>query len=134
MRKINAREALTEFAAQKVSSSEHIAFKCPRCHTVQSMASLARACVPLTPPAKLGSYIGFSCEGRFNGAGEWPSDPAAQAARTKRGCNWTLGGLFQIHELIVVTPEGEQPSFEIATPDEAQALERLMAEPVAEPV
>jgi hypothetical protein len=44
-----------------------------------------------------------------------------------RGCDWTLGGLFTIHELIVVDEDGkDNPLFVPATADEAQALERLM--------
>jgi hypothetical protein len=125
--KILAEEMHRRFKAQGVSGRDHIAFKCVMCGTVQSLASLKRAGVP---PDKAENYIGFSCEGRFNGAGEWPSDPKKQKARKKRGCNWTLGGLFQIHELEVTTPDGKlHPSFVVATPEEAKALERAM-EPI----
>lgn len=39
-------------------------------------------------------YIGFSCIGRFN--------------NKRTGCDWTLGGLFRIHELEVITDDGER--------------------------
>lgn len=71
--------------------------------------------------------IGFACEGRLTDAGPYPaaSDKSrkAQARRNKRGCDWTLGGLFKLHELEVETPDGEvHPRFQVASRDEASAL------------
>ena len=130
---ITIEQLHARFKAQGVSAREHIAVKCVICGTVQSMASLTRAGCAAD---KAENYLGFSCEGRFSGAGEWPSDKRVgkkwDARRAIRGCNWTLGGLFRIHKLEVINADGEpQPMFEIATPDEAQALERLMV-PVTE--
>jgi hypothetical protein len=123
---ITIAEAHRRMRAQGVSAREHVAFICPICATAQSIASLLRAGAPLD---RVENYIGFSCEGRFTGAGPWPNDPAAQRARTKRGCDWTLGGLLRLHRLEVVTEDGDrQPSFEIASADIAQALEREMAD------
>jgi hypothetical protein len=123
--KITVEEIHRRFKAQGVSGREHIAFKCPICSTVQSLALLIREGAK---PEEAEKLIGFSCVGRVNNAGEWPhSDVKKQQARTKPGCNWTLGGLFQIHKLAVVGSDGkEQPAFEVATPEEAQALEREM--------
>ena len=40
----------------------------------------------------------------------------------KQGCDWTLGGMFQLHKLEVVTEDGEHyPRFEPCTPEEAQS-------------
>lgn len=71
-------------------------FICPRCNTVQTARDLLAAGVSNEDAKK---YIGFSCVGRFT---------------KEKGCNWTLGGLFQIHELIVVCSDGEQPLFRFA--------------------
>lgn len=124
METIDVTEFHRRMKAQGVSSREHIAFKCPICSTVQSMASLIRAGDSQDAAEK---HIGFSCEGRVSGSGEWPSkkdnSAKAKARRLVRGCNWTLGGLFQLHNLTVTTPSGDQPSFELATPDEAKELE-----------
>lgn len=87
--------------------TEHLAFRCPKCGTVQSVADLILAGAG-EDVAAVEKYIGFSCVGRWSRA---------------KGCDWTLGGLFQIHKLTVVTPDGmRHPSFEIATADEAKAL------------
>lgn len=45
-------------------------------------------------------------------------------------CNWTLGGLFRLHELEVITPDGKaHPTFAVATPAQAQAHEATKAVP-----
>lgn len=125
---ITIKELHAQFKAQGVSAREHIAFKCVNCGTVQSMASLVKAGCPAD---KAENQVGFSCEGRFSNAGPWPSDKRtdakSKARRTVRGCDWTLGGFFRVHKLEVINADGNpQPIFEIATPEEAQALERLM--------
>lgn len=120
---VTVEEIHRRFKAQGVGAREHVAVKCPMCGTVQSMASLAKAGAAADAAERA---IGFSCEGRFNGAGPWPNGKAAQAKRRKRGCDWTLGGLFKIHKLEVATPEGPRAYFEIAAPDEARDLEARM--------
>lgn len=122
---ISVDEFWSRLKRQLVSSSHHLAFRCPMCGTVQSMASLVRAGATTDQAEKA---IGFSCEGRWTNAGPWwPSDKdrsaAAQQRRKQRGCDWTLGGLFTVHRLAVQTADGEtHPRFEIATADEAQFL------------
>lgn len=128
MEKITLVELHARLRAQGVSSPNHYAFKCPVCGTVQSMASLVQAGASVE---KVESAIGFSCEGRFSRAGEWPSrkDKSGKAAdrRKVRGCNWTLGGFLQVHKLEVEMDGGEtSPAFEIASADEARALEALL--------
>ena len=62
-------------------------------------------------------YLGFSCFGRWT-----HQKPPPKEKGTQHGCNWTLGGLFQCHDLEVVTPDGKKhPRFELATQAEAQA-------------
>lgn len=64
-------------------------FICPSCKTVQTGQDF----IDLTTLKieEIPNYLGFSCIGRFT---------------EKKGCNWTLGGLFQIHEL-EINREGE---------------------------
>jgi len=59
------------------------------------------------PFEEIEKYLAFSCVGRF--------DP-------DKGCDWTMGGLFQLHELEVVTEDGKHnPRFEVASPAMTQA-------------
>lgn len=121
MKTYTLAEVHAAFAAQGVSSHRHYAVKCPMCGTVQSMAALVQSGAD---PATVHKPFGFSCEGRFNNAGPWPNDKDAQDKREKRGCDWTLGGLFKIHKAEVQQEDGTvEPMFDIATPDEAQELE-----------
>lgn len=129
--KIKVSELHARMRAQGVSGRDHVAFRCPVCATVQSMASLRRAGAP---DDKVEAYIGFSCEGRFSGAGPWPAkadrSAKSQARRRVRGCDWTLGGLLTIHTLEVETDDGNvHPSFEVASPEEAKALEASLTVP-----
>lgn len=94
---------------------EHFAFRCPRCDTIQSGDDLIRAGAGPDFDA-VEKYLGFSCVGRFTGAG------SPRKAPDDRPCNWTLGGLFQLHKLEVVTEDGEHhPRFVPASPEDAQA-------------
>lgn len=110
--------------AQGVSGREHLAFRCPICGTIQSGADLMRA-TGKSSFDDVEKWLGFSCVGRFTGAGEWKRGQPAG-----KGCNWTLGGLFQVHKLEVIDEKGvSHARFEIATPEEAQAHERAQAVP-----
>lgn len=114
MKSMTLEEFHSALKAQCVPAREHLAMKCPMCKTVQSAADLivAGAGPDFDSVEK---YLGFSCVGRFTGAGQPRKDPDG------RPCNWTLGGLFRVHQLEVVTPDGERhPRFELATPEEAR--------------
>jgi hypothetical protein len=107
-------EFLGVLRAQQVPSN-HYAFKCPICGTVQSADSLTRAGVNRDDVKK---FIGFSCIGRFTNAGSWK-----QGDQPGRGCNWSLGGLLRLHNLEVVDQQGKMHMhFEPATREEARAL------------
>lgn len=94
---------------------EHIAMKCPMCGVIQSGADLIAAGAGADFDA-VEKYLAFSCVGRFTGAGSPRKKPDGKP------CNWTLGGLFSLHKLEVVTPDGKKhPRFDLATPAEAQA-------------
>lgn len=103
----------------KSQGVEHndFAFKCPMCGTIQSARMLIAAGAG-KDFEEVEKYLGFSCVGRFTGKGS----PSKEKGNN-HGCNWTLGGLFSMHELEVVTPDGNKhPRFEVATPEEAKAL------------
>lgn len=100
--------------AQGVPSIEDCAFICPRCSCIQSARDFIAAGAG-TSLDDVERYVGFSCVGRFTGAGSARKDPDGKP------CNWTLGGLFTIHRLEVVTPDGRKhPRFELASPEQAQ--------------
>ncbi len=96
-------------------SPDQVVVKCPMCGTLQSGQDLLAA--GAGPDwASVGKYAGFSCVGRFTGAPSPRKEPDGQP------CNWTLGGLFQMHEMEVITEDGKHhPHFELATPEEASA-------------
>lgn len=122
MRKISVEEFQAELKAQGVSSPDHVAVKCPACGTVQSKALLKdQGC----PEDKIEGQIGFSCVGRWNDAGP-PPRKGDDTPRDPPGCNWTLGGLLSLHELEVTRGDENHPMFEVATPEEARALEATL--------
>lgn len=74
-------------------------FVCPRCKTVQSGQDFLDAGLSIEQAQK---YLAFSCIGRFVSG---------------KGCDWTLGGLLQIHTLEVLDDEGKaHPRFEFLDP------------------
>jgi hypothetical protein len=116
MEKISLNQFFDRLRQQGVPR-EHVAFRCPICGTVQSMAALILAGAGSSEDEVEG-YVGFSCIGRWTNAG-----PHLKGTPPGRGCDWTLGGLFRIHKLVVITEDQkEHARFEIATPDEARAL------------
>lgn len=114
VREVTLDQYLTELRAQSLPN-EALAFRCPMCRTVQSAADLIEAGAGADFDA-VERYLAYSCIGRFTGAREPRLTPDGKA------CNWTLGGLFSLHRLEVLTPDGQRhPRFEPATPEEAQA-------------
>ncbi|KQQ72966.1 hypothetical protein ASF70_16000 [Rhizobium sp. Leaf321] len=119
METIKLDEFRARIKAQDVSDRSHAAFKCPMCKTVQSITSFARAGADTETAER---QIGFSCIGRMTSAKSPRKEPDGDP------CNWTLGGLFRLHEMEVIDDEGKaHPHFEVATPEEAQALEAALA-------
>lgn len=76
-------------------------FVCPHCGTVQTGNDLKKAGLD---EEEIHGALGFSCIGRF--------DP-------DQGCDWTLGGLLQIHTREIAQPEQDKnrPVFEFNTDD-----------------
>lgn len=113
---ITITEFRTRLKAQGVPGLVDLAFKCPMCGTVQSGQSLICAGAG-SGFESVEKYVGFSCVGRFTGAGAAREKPDGQP------CDWSLGGLLRLHKLEVIDEDGNHhPRFEIATPEEAQAL------------
>lgn len=101
--------------AQGAPKIELVCFKCPMCKTIQCAADLIAAGAGADLDDVEG-YLGFSCVGRFSGAG------ASRKKPDGKPCDWTLGGLFQLHETEVELPDGSvYPRFALATPGEAAA-------------
>ena len=127
MKTMTQDEFLAEAKARFGENVRDWKFVCPMCGTPQSIASLLRAGAPAD---KVEDYLGVLCEGRFTDAGPWPAEWRRSAEvkkrRLVRGCDWTLGGLFRIHRLEVITERGPQPCFELATPEQAAELQRSM--------
>ena len=114
MRRVTLDQFRAELVGQGVGHAD-FAFKCPMCGTVQSARDLIAAGAGKSFD-EVEKYIAFSCVGRWTGA------PAPRTKPDGKPCNWTLGGLFSLHKLVVVTPdEKEHPRFEPASPEEAQA-------------
>jgi len=102
--------------------SEDIAVVCPMCGTVQSCRDLVAAGAGADIDA-VRAILGFNCVGRYTGA------PGPRHSHDGKPCNWTLGGLFKLHTLEIVTPDGlHHPIFELATPEQAQAHAVLAVE------
>ena len=80
---------------------------CPACKTMQSGRDFIDAGVEHDSMRKV---LGFNCVGRYTGA------HSARKVPDGKPCNWTLGGLLQIHTLEVVDAEGvKRPHFELAS-------------------
>lgn len=125
MKTLKLEDFRSQIKAQGVSDRIHAAFQCSMCKTVQSMASFANAGVDFET-AKMA--IGFSCIGRFMGGKSPRKVPDGNP------CNWTLGGLFRFHGVEVIDDDGNaHPHFELATPEEAQALEAANTKIVGQP-
>ena len=102
-----------EACKAQATSNDQIVFRCPMCKTLQSGADLIRAGAGATFD-EVEKYLGFSCVGRFTGAGSPRKQPDG------RPCNWTLGGLFHVHTFEVVTPDDKHhPRFELASKADA---------------
>ncbi|MBL4837629.1 MAG: hypothetical protein JKY34_08620 [Kordiimonadaceae bacterium] len=74
-------------------------FACPRCHTPQSALDWDAESIDREVIEK---QIGFSCIGR---------------QIKDKGCNWTLGGLLQLHDIEIVDGDGNtHPHFRLHDP------------------
>jgi len=91
MKVMRLGEFRNEIKAQGVQIGD-VTFECPNCRTLQSANDLILAGAGKTIE-EVEKYVAFSCIGRFDSG---------------KGCDWTLGGLLQIHELEVETEDGKR--------------------------
>jgi len=99
---------------QGADSPLDVVFICPQCKTAQSARDLIAAGAGRTME-DVQRFVGFSCVGRFT-----HGQPPPRVPGTQDGCNWTLGGLFQVHTHEYVDDQGAvHPMFEIASPETA---------------
>lgn len=97
MKTVTLKEFQQAMRNQGHDRIEDVTFRCPRCKTLQSAQDLIDAGAGKDID-EVEKYLAFSCVGRWN---------------ENKGCDWTLGGFFQIHEYEVVTEDGERhPRFE----------------------
>ena len=111
MKTMTLEEFRDEVERRRLAGTEvgDIKFVCPMCKVPQSANDLRAV------EADPNKYLAFSCIGRFTGAPSPRKEPDGQP------CDWTLGGLFLLHELVVVMPDGyHRPTFEFA-PEEGAA-------------
>lgn len=124
MKTMTIAEFHAALKAQGVPDRSDLAMICPMCGTVQSARDLIAAGAGTDFDA-VERFLGFSCVGRFTGAGTPRSKPDGKP------CNWTLGGLFQTHKLEVIDDDGvKHPRFEVASPAQAQQHAREFAQKV----
>ena len=98
--------------AQGIKDRAELVMICPMCGTQQTGNDMIAAGAGKTFD-DVEEYLGFSCVGRFTGAG------SPREKQDGKPCNWTLGGLLRMHTLEVVTPDGARhPRFEVATPEQ----------------
>jgi len=115
MKTMTIEEFHSVLKAQGTKDNAELVMICPMCGTPQTGNDLIRAGAGKTFD-DVEKYLGFSCVGRFTGAEAPRKEPDGKP------CNWTLGGLFQMHKLEVVTPDGKKhPRFEVATQEQAKA-------------
>ena len=91
MRKEMTLDDFISLAKSQGVPREKVTFQCPICKTLQSADDLVAAGAGQNFE-DVEKYLAFSCVGRFDGT---------------KGCDWSLGGLFKLHKLEVVTPDGE---------------------------
>lgn len=117
MKEMTIEQFQAAIKAQGVSRVEHVAFICPMCKTIQSANDLITAGAGNNMD-EVEKFVAFSCIGR------WTSAPAPRNTPDGKPCNWTLGGLFKLHDLEVVTEDGKHhPRFALATPEQAKGHE-----------
>ena len=125
MRSITFDEFHAETATQGVTA-EDVAFRCPKCGTVQSARSLILAGAGSTL-ANVGHLVGFSCVGVWTNAG--PYEPGTPPGK---GCDFKFGPERGLQQLEVRFDDGSCFAFfEIAKPEEAQLLAKQMNAEVA---
>lgn len=118
MKRITQAEFLADAERRFGPKARNWKFVCPACGTVQSVEQLRTAIMAAGGgPDDWQRYVGFSCIGRFTGAGDSGISAHRRGKPWGKGCNWTLGGLLHIHTLEVIMEDGHnRPTFDFADP------------------
>ena len=100
MKTIKIKDFVEEAKKRFGEDNKKWKFKCPKCGTTQSAEDFAKLDCFKDKKEEIDKYLGFSCIGRFD---------------DKIGCDWTLGGLFQIHDIEIEDKNGKMHKhFELA--------------------
>jgi len=109
MKEIKVNDWMKEGKERFGESMTEWQFVCPACKTVQTIQDLIDAGVK---NEDLDGYMAFSCIGRFT--------------KGEKGCDWTLGGLFQLHTIEVLLEDGgKRRVFEFAETEKEEEIESL---------
>lgn len=111
MKTLSQVDFLAECAKRFGPKPRQWKFVCPACGTVQSIQQLFDAGLSQD---EVHGAMAFSCIGRFTGQDDAGIAAKQRGEKWDKGCNWTLGGLFQIHTLEVDIGGCKRPAFEIA--------------------
>jgi hypothetical protein len=112
MKTMTQAELVAELRQRFGDDARQWTFICPICKTRQNANDFFATGQFKPGTGEVNKYLGFSCIGRFTGAG--PHKPGRAPGR---GCDWTLGGLLQVHELEIILPNGKRsPAMEMAAP------------------
>lgn len=112
-------KTLTDFefrlaCVEQANSFAETVVVCPACKTLQMGQEFLDA--GLSYDMARGMF-GINCIGRYTGATSPRKQPDGKP------CDWTLGGLLQIHKLEVATPDGQtHPHFQLASINDAHAF------------
>ena len=80
-------------------------FTCCNCGNTQSIEDFEKIGISAS---EAGGYVYFSCIGRFI------PDSKGTMSNQIKPCNYTVGGLFNLAKVCIVTPDGEKhPMFEL---------------------
>jgi hypothetical protein len=114
MKTMTIEEFHAALKAQGTKDRAELVMICPMCGTPQCGREFISSGAGKTFD-DIEKYLGFSCIGRFTGA------PAPRKTPDGKPCNWTLGGLFSMHKIEVITADGKKyPRFEVATHEQAK--------------
>lgn len=113
MKTLTQDEWLCQGTARYGSEVYRWAFVCPMCGTRQTIGDQVEAAKAAgIDPNKV---VGFNCIGRATGQGDAGIAAKNRGEPWDKGCNWTLGGLFRVHQTEVIVEDGvRRPVFEFA--------------------
>lgn len=114
-RQIPESEFVSEAKKRFGEDPRHWKVVCPMCRTAQSPADLLATGKFVPGSGEVNKVFGYSCIGRFTGQRDEGIIARHAGQLWDKGCNWTLGGLLQCHEVEIVREDGTTyPHFDLA--------------------